>query len=158
MHTKITHNGRSFIIGLQQIPAQVENHLSHNLYRGVLETQRTAQNNAPKSSSLLTRAIQVNQLDKFTWELVAATNYSAPVEEGSAPGGLAPVQAIYDWIKQNQITPHNPDMDQMDLAFVIQRTIQTRGIKPQPYMQPALVENTPRLNQLINQAIQDGLK
>lgn len=157
MHAKIEHTGRSLLIALPKVPARVERYLSQNMFRGVLETQRNMQTLAPKASSFLTNAIQVNQINPLTWELVAATNYGTAVEEGTTGGGMAPVQSILDWIKQKHITPNDPDMDLESLAFLIQRRIQTNGSKAQPFMQPGLKQTIPRLNLFISQGIQTGL-
>lgn len=158
MKTRVTHNGRQLIARLPKVPDTVESYVAQNLFRGVLEVQRTQRELAPKASSLLTQAIQAQMIDPLTWEIVAATNYARPIEEGSAGGGRAPVQAILDWIKQRQITPNNPDMDQEDLAFVIQKSIQAKGVKAQPFMQPGLDKNRGRLANLMDQAIKQGLK
>ena len=157
MKITVKHTGRQLIAHLPKVPERVQQHLAQNVHRGTLEVQRLQQELAPKASSLLTHAIQANQIDAYTWEIVAGTNYATATEEGSKAGGRAPVQAILDWIKQKRITPNDPEMDQEDLAFIMQRSIQAKGVKAQPFMQPGLEQKTDRLRQLIHQAVNDGL-
>lgn len=157
MKIRVQHTGRQLIAHLPKVPEQVQTHIASNLHRGVLEVQRTQRDLAPKASSLLAQAIQAQQIDPQTWEIVAGTNYATATEEGSQSGGRAPVQAILDWIKQKQISPNDPDMDLEDLAFVMQRSIQAKGVNPQPYMQPGLDQNRGRLNDLMQMALSKGL-
>jgi hypothetical protein len=157
MKIKVTHTGRQVIAEFTNVSERVQLAVAENLHRGTLEVQRLQKELAPKASSLLTQAIQANQIDPHTWEIVAGTHYATATEEGSKAGGRAPVQAILDWIKQKQISPNDPEMDQEDLAFIMQRSIQAKGVTAQPYMQPALEQKSDRLRQLIHQAVTDGL-
>ncbi len=157
MKTQITHNGRYLIAHIKRVPGNVEKHISVNLHRGVLEVQRAQRDFAPKAESLLVQAIQAHKINELNWEITAATNYATAVEKGTAPGSMPPVQAVLDWIKRKHITPNTPDLDELDLAFIIQRTIQTRGIKAQPYMQPGLDSKRSRLGKLMDAALQKGL-
>ncbi len=157
MKINVSHNGRQLLFHLDRVPQQVNTALAKNIERGALEVQRAQKDAAPKAQTILTNAIIANKIDPLTWEIVAATNYATAIEKGSDGGGVAPVQAILDWIKVKHIQPNDPDMDQEDLAFIFQRSIAKRGQKAQPFMQPALIAKQPRLKRLIAQALKQGL-
>lgn len=146
-------------------PRALQKHMDRAIGRAALEIARSWRRRAPKAHSTYTNSIRSEQVSPFEAVAVAGVDYARAVEEGTgiygpraaASGKAPPVNAIYDWVRVKNITPDDPTMDQMDLAFVIARSIAARGTPAQPSAAAALEENRARAEQLINAAIDAAL-
>jgi hypothetical protein len=118
-----------------------------------LLVQRDARRNVPKAHSELVNAITFEKLRNGEYQIEVAKDYGRSVEEGSGPGGLAPIQSIIDWLQVRRITPNNPEMEIDELAFLIQRKIASRGSPAQPYMAPAVAARNTTLLTLVSQGL-----
>ena len=107
----------------------------------------------PKAHSELVNAITLEKLRPGEYQIEVAKDYGRSVEEGSGPGGLAPIQSIIDWMAVRRITPSDPKMEVDELAFLIQRKIAARGTPAQPYMEPAVRARNTTLLKLVSQGL-----
>ena len=146
-------------------PDRLEKNLKQAITRSVRETARSARSHAPKAFSTLTQSIRSKMVSPLEGLVAPGVNYAEAVEQGTgvygpagqASGKFAPIENIIDWVKLVGIQPTEPDMDQVDVAWLINRKIATTGTKPQPYMQPAYDENREKTERRISQAIDRAL-
>jgi hypothetical protein len=69
---------------------------------------------------------------------ISMPSYSVYIEKGRSPNSkFPPPQPIQQWIKRKGITPRN-GITQKQLTFVISKHIAENGIKPRPFIAPAL--------------------
>lgn len=83
-----------------------------------------------------------------------SVRYGANVEFGRRAGGkMPPVDALLGWVRRHTPAGSLPRAGQSrdrylrGRAFALARAIQRRGIRPQPYLQPALNQNRVRVEQ-----------
>ncbi len=136
--------------------------LARNLSRAVnlsaSKIARSARSHAPKATTLLTQSIRHTQVSRYEAVIAAGVDYARFVEQGRDPGVMPPVQPILDWIQTGAGVQPQDDISEEDLAFLIARSISQRGIKPQPFMQPALEDNRAQAERNINRAIDAALQ
>lgn len=145
----------------RRAPERLRGELRQTLSRSALEIARSARRHAPKAHSILTNSInsRVTVRDDLAEAIVfAGTDYARMVERGSGPGGRPPVRTLLRWLRVKRIVPHDPDMDQTDLAFALARSIARRGTRRHPFMAPALAENRAQAMTRINDAVERVLR
>ena len=131
----------------------IPDELDKKALKTALLVQRDARRNVPKAHSELANAITLEKLRPGEYQIEAAKDYGRSVEEGSGPGGLAPIQSIIDWLHVRRITPNDPEMELDELAYLIQRKIAVRGTPAQPYMMPAMKARNATLLKLVSQGL-----
>ena len=136
--------------------------ISDEMNAAVLNIQKDAMRSAPSNFSKLRQSIQVDTVNPIFKRVYSTVLYAPYVEFGtsgtkktqvkippgyesfaaqykgkgrSAPGEF--FKAIQFWVKRKGIDPK--------LTYVIFRAILRNGIKPQPFMIPALERERPRL-------------
>jgi hypothetical protein len=125
--------------------------VSAALLRGALEVARDAKGRAPQAFGHLAQSITVSRANDVEYHVVAGQRYASAVEAGVAPGRWIPRTALRDWVR----TKLHPAPEQVNaVAEAIRVNIARRGIKPQPFMQPALDANQGRILALVRQAVQ----
>ena len=132
--------------------------ISDEMSAAVLNIQKDAMRSAPANLGKLRQSIQVDTVNPIFKRVYSTVLYAPYVEFGtgknvrvhakyeafaaqykgkgrSAPGEF--FKAIQFWVKRKGIDPK--------LTYVIFRAILRNGIKPQPFMIPALEREKPRL-------------
>ena len=127
--------------------------LDQKANKTALLVQRDARRNVPKAHSELVNAITLEKLRAGEYQIEVAKDYGRAVEEGSGPGGVAPIQSIIDWMAVRRITPDDPKMKVDELAFLIQKKIAARGTPAQPFLIPAVKARNTTLLTLIYQGL-----
>lgn len=92
--------------------------------------------NCPVHDSLLRNSIyrKLNR-SQYTVTVGATAEYAAAVEFGRAPGKkMPPYKALMKWARDV--------LGSEALAFVVARAIGRKGTKPQPFLRPAIDNNT----------------
>ncbi|MBD3610526.1 MAG: hypothetical protein HUJ30_08255, partial [Gammaproteobacteria bacterium] len=121
---------------------------------------------APKAFSSLIQAINAGSVSPLEALVVAGVNYARAVEEGTGiygktgqpSGKMPPLQNLVDWIKVKKITPHDPLMDEEELAWLIGREIAETGTLAQPFMEPAFDGNQAKAVKRMSAAIERALR
>ena len=151
---------QSVLVDARRVAKNLVKHgrlITHELdlkaHKTALLIQRDARRNVPKAHSELVNAITLEKLRAGQYQIEVAKDYGRSVEEGSGPGGLAPIQSIIDWMAVRRITPNDPKMEIDELAFLIQRKIAARGTPAQPYMEPAVKARNTTLLKLVSQGL-----
>lgn len=143
---------------LRRAPGFFMQRLAFALERGAQEIAREARGNAPKAFSTLTNSIRSMRQGELHWTIAPGVNYAEAVEGGRMPMrkvGIA--HGLLEWIKL-KIAP-GASAKQLDrLGYVIARAIGRRGIKPQPYMQPAFEAKQGRVIDLASQAMRQACR
>ena len=126
------------------------------LARGAEEVARTAKRGAPKAFSNLANSIRAQRIGALNYQVATGMNYGRSVEEGRLPGKQPGVSnGLMEWVKFRTGLSGRP----LDRAtFAIARSIGRRGIRPQPYMQPAADASRSRLFDLVQQGVDEGIK
>lgn len=141
---------------LARFPDRVAAQIEFALARGAEEIARAARRKAPKAFSTLTHSIRAQRMGDLHYRIAPGANYAAMVERGRRPGrqpGTA--NGLTEWVKQKTGLEGKP-LDRM--SFVVARAIGRKGIRPQPYMRPALAENESRLRQLVRAGVARGIE
>lgn len=147
-------NDQRTIAAFRQAPARMHQLVGDAVWRGALEVTREARKNAPKAFSTLTQSINATRISELHWRVQPGVNYAAAVEEGRKPGKQAgTANGLTEWVKLKTGLSGRP----LDRAtFAIARAIGLRGIKAQPYMQPAVASKESRVIELVRQAVDRG--
>lgn len=152
-------------LALSRSPQILTRHLSPAIDRVLLTFQRSAKAYAPKAFSTLAQSVQIHRLGPLAGQVRVASDYGPMVEFGTGPQGPAarsshkapPVSRILDWVKLRRIQPHDPGMDQADLAFAIARSIAVKGTPAKPFLSPAFDDDKSQAEQRLNKAIDAAL-
>jgi len=142
---------------LRRSPGLFMQRLASALDRGAHELAREARSLAPKAFSTLTNSIRAIRLGELHWQVSPGVDYAEAVEGGRMPmrkTGIA--HGLLEWIKL-KIAPGASAKELDRLGYVIARAIGRRGIKPQPYMQPAFVAKRDRVVELASLAMRDAV-
>ncbi len=136
---------------LEATPEKVAAAVEQALGRGAQEVARSARRHAPKAFSTLTQSIRADRVGELHYQVVAGTNYARAVEEGRRPGSQpGTAQGLTEWVQQ-KTGASGTALDR--LTHLVARAIGRRGIRPQPYMRPALEEGESRLRALVKGAV-----
>lgn len=73
--------------------------------------------------------------------------YAYYVEFGRRAGKWPPFRFIYEWVRVRHMTAD--DKEARSIAFLIQRSIGTKGTKPHPFLRPAFEKNKRLYEQVI---------
>ena len=153
-----TVESEGFRRALKKLPDVLVANLSGAVSRAAIEVGRSAKKHAPKAHTQLTNSIAQERTAVLEFMVGPSVNYGAAVENETEPQRLPNVLSIYDWVRVKRIKPKIEKMDQMDLAWMIAKSIAKKGTESQPYMQPAVEENQNRLMELVNKAVDKTVK
>ena len=143
---------------IKKMDKKVTKGIADEMSAAVLNIQKDAMRSAPVNLGKLRQSIQIDTTNPIFKKVYSTVSYAPYVEFGtgknvqvpakyeafaaqykgkgrSAPGEF--FKAIQFWVKRKGIDPK--------LAYVIFRAILRNGIKPQPFMIPALEREKPRL-------------
>lgn len=151
-------DSEEFRKALSKAPKALVQNLSKSVNRFAIELGRSAKGFAPKAHSTLVNSIRHQRIGVLSYVVGPTVNYGPMVENETKPQGLPNVLSIYDWVRVSGLQPNNPKMDQMDLAWMISKSIAKKGTEAQPYMEPAVEEKSDRLLQLVQIAMTKTMK
>lgn len=136
---------------LERAPALVERRLEDALARGAIEMAGLGRRKAPTAFSPLTNSIRAERVEPLHFLVSPGVNYARFVEEGRRPGKQPGTAfGLMEWVREKTKLAGKA-LDRR--TFVIAIAIGRRGIKAQPYMQPAFEEGAPRVIQLARDAV-----
>lgn len=153
MKIVLTHNTDAVAEAVRKRGEAAIADVDRALWRGGQEIAREAVSTMPKFRSTTATATGVEQAGPLEWLVRFGTHYAKYVEDGSGPGGWVPTAEMMDWIRMKGIRPRHPDMTVSELANLLQWHIFQNGIDAQPFAQPALEKHTPRLIELVTNAV-----
>jgi hypothetical protein len=148
---------RAGMAELARKPEKISRAIGSKLERAALEVGREAKRLAPKAFSTLAQSILHERLSPFAYRVGPHVEYGRYVEEGTGRGGVPPVRSMLDWIKVHRISPNDPAMTPEDLAFVMARSIASKGTPAQPYLVPAAKTKESRVIALVRAGIAEAL-
>lgn len=96
---------------------------------------------------------------------IRMAEYGENVDKGRAPGKGLPVGVIEQWLSYpntlQKVTGQDKqlsDYERKSLAFVINRSIKRKGIKPKNWIQPAFDKVTPKIAGVVEAAIAEDIE
>ena len=96
---------------------------------------------------------------------IRMAEYGENVYKGRAPGKGLPVGVLEEWLKYpntlQKVTGQDKqlsDYERKSLAFVINRSIKRKGIKPKNWIQPAFDKVTPKIAGVVEAAIAEDIE
>jgi hypothetical protein len=96
---------------------------------------------------------------------IRMAEYGENVDKGRAPGKGLPVGVLEQWLSYpntlQKVTGQDKqlkDYERKSLAFVINRSIKKKGIKPKNWIQPALDKVTPKIAGVVEAAIAEDIE
>lgn len=140
-------------------------HVDGALDQGAQLIAREAMRRVPTFQMELVNSIRHERVPEalppgvLAWQARTGVNYARYVEEGigpmlSHPPGIA--NGLLEWVRA-KFAPEN-DKALSRIAFAVAFAIQRRGIKPRPYMAPAMEASEARVRQWMRQAVQAGIE
>ena len=96
---------------------------------------------------------------------IRMAEYGENVDKGRAPGKGLPVGVLEEWLSYpntlQKVTGQDKqlkDYERKSLAFVINRSIKRKGIKPKNWLQPAFDKVTPKIAGVVEAAIAEDIE
>jgi hypothetical protein len=96
---------------------------------------------------------------------IRMAEYGENVDKGRAPGKGLPVGVLEQWLSYpntlQKVTGQDKqlkDYERKSLAFVINRSIKQKGIKPKNWIQPAFDKVTPKIAGVVEAAIAEDIE
>ena len=96
---------------------------------------------------------------------IRMAEYGENVDKGRAPGKGLPVGVLEQWLSYpntlQKVTGQDKqlsDYERKSLAFVINRSIKQKGIKPNNWLQPAFDKVTPKIAGVVEAAIAEDIE
>lgn len=148
----IQHDSRQVADAIRKRGERAVAAVDQAMGRGAHEIARDAVQTMPKFRSRTATATGVDHLAPLHWEVGFGTAYASYTERGTGAGGRPSLGEMLDWIRLKGITPRTPGTTPESLAFLIRRKIARKGVPAQPFAEPALRRNAPRLLDLMRGA------
>jgi hypothetical protein len=131
---------RRTIRTVNNLPIRYKNAINIAIGAAIIQTRSEAIKNVNKNKSVNTGVLRAKiamiQNQNIMRGVVKSTaNYSSAVEFGRKPGKTPNLQALLHWVRRKQIG--NPAQAER-ITYLIGRSIKRKGIKPRPFMQPAM--------------------
>lgn len=157
MKVEISSTVGRFVEAMAKAPDVMLSRVDQGIRRIAIEGARQMKGDAPKNTSELTNSIRNRQIGLAVHEVIADAPHADFVHEGIGPGSAPPIDILRAWIRTAQIQPRAARNDR-DLAFLIQRKIRRDGIPARPFSEPTVASTMGRLQRLLPQAIDAGIK
>lgn len=142
---------------LRRAPDFFRKRLGFALERGVQEVAREAQAKVPKATSALWTSIKARKENDLHWVVAPGQIYGTWVEGGRMPMRHTGTRnGLLEWIKL-KVDPTASGKELDRLGYVIARAIGRRGIKPQPFMQPAFEAKKARVVELASASMREAV-
>jgi len=141
---------------LPQLPQRLRNAIVRAMRESAVLIQSYAKLYAPVFRGLLRVSIAQNVAEegsRITGEVGSGLAYASVIEEGRNPwpGAMPPPSGdLRAWARRK--------LGDERLAFVVARAIKRRGFRAQPYLRPALLGATPRIQTIFQSRILDALR
>lgn len=141
---------------LPQLPARLRNAIVRAMRESAVLIQSYAKLYAPVFRGLLRVSIAQNVTEegnRITGEIGSGLVYASVVEEGRNPwpGAMPPASGdLRTWARRK--------LGDERLAFVVARAIKRRGFRAQPYLKPALLGATPRIQAIFQTRVLEALQ
>lgn len=141
---------------LPQLPQRLRNAIVKAMRESAVLVQSYAKLYAPVFRGLLRVSISQNVSEegsRITGEVGSGLAYASVVEEGRNPwpGAMPPPSGdLRTWARRK--------LGDERLAFVVARAIKRRGFRAQPYLRPALLGATPRIQTIFQSRILEALQ
>lgn len=141
---------------LPQLPQRLRNAIVRAMRESAVLIQSYAKLYAPVFRGLLRVSIAQNVAEegnRITGEVGSGLAYASVIEEGRNPwpGAMPPPSGdLRAWARRK--------LGDERLAFVVARAIKRRGFRAQPYLRPALLGATPRIQTIFQSRILDAMR
>ncbi|HOX22928.1 MAG TPA: HK97 gp10 family phage protein [Elusimicrobiales bacterium] len=141
---------------LPQLPQRLRGAIVQAMRESAVLVQSYAKLYAPVFRGLLRVSIAQNVSEtgsRITGEVGSGVVYTSVVEEGRNPwpGAMPPPSGdLRTWARRK--------LGDERLAFVVARAIKRRGFRAQPYLRPALLGATPRIQSIFQTRIMEALQ
>lgn len=157
MRIELRYDDAAARAALQKAPGVVRARLGEAVETGAALIARDARGRVPKDESLLWSTILHRRENDLHWFVSTGTIYARLVEEGRRPGRMPGTShGLLDWIRR-RLAPAADGKALERIGFAVARAIGRHGIKPQPYMAPALEAQRPRVIDLANAAMRKAV-
>jgi hypothetical protein len=158
---------QTFASRLNRTPQQMERDIRRTLQASLLLIEGDAKSNVARDVGRLGSSIN-SRIDgvfpRISGSVGPSVRYGYNVEFGRRPGGrMPPVDALIGWVRRHFSPGSSPvaagprrsrawqqagDQRLRSRAFALARSIQRRGIQPQPFMGPAFRSNRLRISNM----------
>jgi len=141
---------------LPQLPQRLRDATMRAMQESAILMQSYAKLYAPVFRGLLRVSIAQNvsaESSRITGEVGSSLVYASVLEEGRNPwpGAMPPPSGdLRTWARRK--------LGDERLAFVVARAIKRRGFRAQPYLRPALLGATPRIQSIFQTRIMEALQ
>jgi len=141
---------------LPQLPQRLRDATMRAMQESAILIQSYAKLYAPVFRGLLRVSIAQKvstEGNRITGEVGSGLAYASVVEEGRNPwpGAMPPPSGdLRTWVRRK--------LGDERLAFVVARAIKRRGFRAQPYLRPALLGATPRIQSIFQTRIMEALQ
>lgn len=138
---------------LTRLPQRLRAAVVSAMRESAVLIQSLAKLNAPVFRGLLRVSIAQNVAedgDRIVGEVGSGLPYASVIEEGRSSGWFPPPSALKAWARRK--------LGDERLAFVVARAIKRRGFHARPYLRPALLAATPRVQAIFQARILDVLR
>ena len=138
---------------LHRLPQRLRAAVISAMRESAILIQSLAKLNAPVFRGLLRVSIAQNVAEdgaRIVGEVGSGLPYASVIEEGRSAGWFPPPSALKAWARRK--------LGDERLAFVVARAIKRRGFHARPYLRPALLAATPRVQAIFQARILDALR
>lgn len=137
---------------LEDFPGVMGSNVDRYLSRAAIEVAREAKIAAPKHFSALANSIRSEKDGNLAYVVAPGVNYGAAVEYGTGPAAGKAAYfpnpgALEPYVKRNGGS-----------AWALARYIFAHGTKPHPYMAPTAEKMRPRVEALVNEGVDAGIR
>lgn len=158
MRIELRYDDAAARAALQKAPGVVRARLGEAVETGAALIARDARGRVPKAFSHLRNSILHRRESDLHWVVSPAMNYARMVEEGRKPGRMPGTRnGLLEWVRL-KLAPAADGKALDRIGFAVARAIGRHGIKPQPYMAPALEAQRPRVIDLANAAMRKAVE
>ena len=151
---------RRLLDGMDRLPAALSRGAELGLHRAALEVARDEKGRAPKAFGQLTNSVRAHRTGRMEWRVTPGgenpVRHAGPMEYGTRPGAMPPVENIRTWLRAKRI--ESSTHDERTLAFLIARGIARHGVRAHPYIRPTHDAMEPRVHDIVRTHLARGLR
>jgi hypothetical protein len=138
---------------LTRLPQRLKAAIVTAMRESAILIQSLAKLNSPVFRGLLRVSIAQNVAEdgaRIVGEVGSGLPYASVIEEGRSSGWFPPPSELKAWARRK--------LGDERLAFVVARAIKRRGFRAQPYLRPALLAATPRVQLIFQNRVAEALR
>ena len=143
----------SLAAAIRQLPAVLDTHIKAGLMAaGTMlagEMKRNVLGNDSMDNSNLVNSFGVFDTGALSVQVRSGVVHGTYVDQGVGPGGAPPKKVIEAWLRKR-------GMDE-SLSFPIARSIYRRGIRPKPFVQPAIESKQVAVQARVDRAVRNAI-